>query len=263
MGIINSLNNHSSKQSYQEKGYILVEKLFDPDEINNILVEMQSIFMIQASHKNIDTSNISKAMLELFSKHRIIFKSCGKQAQHLIDAWKLSSDNRLLSILIDICGLKFPNICTRPVAMFNSKSLASNEGYHTLAAHQDSVSMRGSSNAAIVWMPLVKITNNLGPLEIVPGSHQQGNLVDDVDEFGFGVIPDRMFKDDDFISFHNMKPGDAVIFNSHLVHRSGKLWTEGDIRWSLQFRYNDLLDEKFIEEGFTNPYIYRFFKKVF
>ena len=141
--------------------------------------------------------------------------------------------------------------------MFNSISLSSNEGYHTLSAHQDSISMRGASNAVVVWLPLAEISQELGPLQIVPSSHLKGNLAGDIDEFGFGVIPDSMFKDEDFTSLEGMGPGDVVIFNSHLVHRSGKLWTDSGIRWTLQFRYNDLLDERFVEEGFTNPYIYR------
>lgn len=257
MTVITSLNNHALKQGFEENGYITLKNAFDPDKINNILSETQSIFMIQAQHKKIDTSDLNSSMQNLFVNHRKVFKNCGKQAQHLVDSWSLSCNENLINILINVCGLKFPNICTRPVTMFNSISLASNEGYHTLSSHQDSVSMRGSSNAVVVWLPLVEITKELGPLQIVPSSHLKGNLVEEIDEFGFGVIPDTMFKDTDFISIDNMMPGDAVIFNSHLVHRSGKLFTEKGIRWTLQFRYNDLLDERFVEEGFTNPYIYR------
>ena len=257
MGIINSLNNHALKQGFEENGYITLKNAFGVSQINNILSETQSIFMIQAQHREIDTSNLSSSMRNLFANHRKVFKNCGKQAQHLVDAWSLSCDENLINILINVCGLRFPNICTRPVTMFNSISLASNEGYHSLASHQDSVSMRGSSNSVVVWVPLVEISKDLGPLQIVPSSHLKGNLAGDIDEFGFGVIPDSMFKDEDFTSLEGMGPGDAVIFNSHLVHRSGKLWTDSGIRWTLQFRYNDLLDERFVEEGFTNPYIYR------
>lgn len=257
MGIINSLNNHALKQGFEENGYITLKNAFDVGHINNILSETQSIFMIQAQRKGIDTRDLSSAIRNLFVNHRKVFKNCGKQAQHLVDAWKLACDEKLMNVLINVCGLKFPNICTRPVTMFNSISLSSNEGYHTLSAHQDSISMRGSSNAVVVWLPLAEISQELGPLQIVPSSHLKGNLADDIDEFGFGIIPDSMFKDEEFISLEGMGPGDAVIFNSHLVHRSGKLWTDSGIRWTLQFRYNDLLDERFIEEDFVNPYIYR------
>ena len=257
MGTINSLNNYSANQRFEEQGYMIVKNMFNPSHITNILTEIQSIFMIQAKNNGVNTGEVDSSMYNLFNSHRKIFKNCGKQAQHLIDVWSLSCDDKLINNLINVCGLKFPNICTRPVTMFNSMSLASNEGYHTLSAHQDSVSMRGSDNSIVIWLPLVEISQELGPLQIIPSSHLQGNLVDDIDEFGFGVVPDTMFKDEDFVSIDNVVPGDALFFNSRLVHRSGKLWSEKGIRWTLQFRYNDLLDKKFIEEGFTSPYVYR------
>ena len=52
MGIINSLNNHALKQGFEENGYITLKNAFDPDKINNILSETQSIFINYGTYNN-------------------------------------------------------------------------------------------------------------------------------------------------------------------------------------------------------------------
>ena len=63
-------------------------------------------------------------------------------------------------------------------------------------------------------------------------------------------------KEEDFISISNLEAGDIVFFNSKLVHKSGNL-SCNDIRWTAQFRYNDLLESNFIERGYPHPYVYK------
>jgi ectoine hydroxylase-related dioxygenase (phytanoyl-CoA dioxygenase family) len=70
---------------------------------------------------------------------------------------------------------------------------------------------------------------------------------------GFGMV-DR-FKDGDFISVE-MGVGDVIFFSSYLVHRSGNNSTDS-IRWSANFRYNDVDDVCFIARKFPHPYIYK------
>jgi len=50
--------------------------------------------------------------------------------------------------------------------------------------------------------------------------------------------------------------GDAIVFSSFLVHRSGTNSTES-IRSSCHFRYNNLLEEILIQRGYPHPFIYR------
>ena len=52
-----------------------------------------------------------------------MFSKLWKQCQHIIDLWKLSIDNKLLSYL-NMLGIKKPIICTRPVLFSNNKDIA-------------------------------------------------------------------------------------------------------------------------------------------
>ena len=68
MGIINSLNNHALEQGFEENGYITLKNACSVSQINNILSETQSIFMIQAQRKGIDTRALSKQLEEDLKK---------------------------------------------------------------------------------------------------------------------------------------------------------------------------------------------------
>ena len=120
MGTINSLNNYSANQRFEEQGYMIVKNMFNPNHITNILTEIQSIFMIQAKNNGVSTGEVDSSMYNLFNSHRKIFKNCGKQAQHLIDVWSLSCDDNLINNILSLsqsiyilkcksilCGLAF------------------------------------------------------------------------------------------------------------------------------------------------------------
>jgi ectoine hydroxylase-related dioxygenase (phytanoyl-CoA dioxygenase family) len=115
--------------------------------------------------------------------------------------------------------------------------------------------MQGSSNACVIWVPLVDCSKELGALQVLPSSHKNGLQTTSV-ENGFGMVDvDGTWTD------LECKAGDAVIFHSMLVHRSGQ-HSSDNIRWSCHFRYNDLLDPAFIERGFVHPYIYEPVKEL-
>jgi ectoine hydroxylase-related dioxygenase (phytanoyl-CoA dioxygenase family) len=111
--------------------------------------------------------------------------------------------------------------------------------------------MGGSEDAIVVWFPLTNVTRELGALEVVPGSHTRGLLTSRFLE-GFGLVD--CYEDKDFVSVP-LGMGDALFFNSYLVHRSGNNVTD-NIRWSCHFRYNNLDDTTFINKKYPHPYIY-------
>ena len=112
--------------------------------------------------------------------------------------------------------------------------------------------MQGSLNAMVIWVPLVDIPQNLGALEIIPGSHVWG-LQDSCEDEWYRRI--EGLSDERFKSIE-VKTGDALFFSAFLVHRSGNNVTDS-IRWSCHFRYNDLEEPTFVSRKYPNPYTYR------
>ena len=112
--------------------------------------------------------------------------------------------------------------------------------------------MQGSVDSMVVWMPLVDVDEPLGPLQVVPGSHRRG-LLPSVEDPWYRRLAD--VEDDEFVPVP-MRAGDALFLSAFLVHRSGQNTSE-DVRWSVQFRYNNAAEPTFAARKFANPYSVR------
>ena len=100
-----------------------------------------------------------------------------------------------------------------------------------------------------MWIGLVNVTPELGPVEIIPGSHLKGLLPVEDDEWFLHVKKDNI-NEKEFVSMP-VEAGDAMIFSHFLLHRSGTNKTE-NFRYSLQFRYDDLLESTFMNRNYPN-----------
>jgi hypothetical protein len=243
-----------------EKDLSCVRGFFPKDEIALLHREAKEVFALQMRRLGILPADgelpadgaFDAAMVELFNRDLQTFTNCGKQAQHLISLHRFSLDQRIVQALNEL-GLEFPNISTRPLLYFNAERLAKKEVYWRLDAHQDWRSMQGSLDSMVVWLPLVDINQDLGALEVIPGSHRWGLLNANFTD-GYGHVREPVDRSQ-FISVEVVR-GDALFFSSLLLHQSGTNVTNS-IRWSCHFRYNNLADETFIERGFPHPYLYK------
>jgi phytanoyl-CoA hydroxylase len=248
-------------QNYREKGFILIRNFFDKKETDNILAEVKRVFAIQIhlfssiSIEEIikkEESCFAELVFDLFKNHFDVFTNCSKQVQHLISLHKFGVQNKLLEVLTGL-GLEFPIISVRPCVLMNSKYLdkdGDNGRYWRLPSHQDWYYSQGSLDSVTVWYPLISVNSELGALQLVPESHKWGLQKT---ENSYGEL-DFELEDDKYISF-DMDKGDVLIFNSLLIHRSGVNNTN-KIRWSSQLRFNNLIEETFVDRNFPLPFVY-------
>ena len=111
--------------------------------------------------------------------------------------------------------------------------------------------MQGSLNSIVLWIPLIDINSELGPVEFIKKSHLNGLKKTENGNLFQNIKIDKNLEKK-FVSIP-VEKGDLVIFSSFTIHRSGNNISEG-IRWSMHFRYNDLNENSFIERGFPHPY---------
>lgn len=252
--------SHTEWAEYAQQGFLIKRQLINAATVIQIRQQAMQIFARQCAFRlgyaaarltqAIESEQFAPYMFELFNVDRQRFIYCGKQAQHLITLHQLSLSQPILQTL-QALRLDFANISTRPVLFFNHPRLAEKTVYYKVFAHQDWRSMQGSLDAIIVWIPLLDIGAELGPLEIIPRSHRQGLLAQQMED-GFGKVEgvcDQQFE------AVPLQAGDALFFSSFLVHRSGENVSDG-IRWSCHFRYNNLNEATFIQRGFPHPYRY-------
>lgn len=242
------------KKELEENGFIVLRNFFTSDYIENVRMKAENIFQIQFDRFEYK-GKFQDNMIRLFNEHESVFINCGKIIQTgLIELYQLAINDSLLNSLKDL-GLAFPNLCTRPVLFFNHPKLAKEEHYYKTPPHQDWQSMQSSSDSLVVWVPLVDVNIDNGTLLIWPKTHKLGPL-----PFksigGFASVE----ANNQFIQ-ENFSMGDIVIFSTLLIHASGDILND-TIRWSCHFRYTNMLDNDFIENGFPNPYIYQPITKI-
>ena len=230
---------------FHEKGYTICEKMIEPELLDSIVATVKAPF------ENIMQNWEIKSMQKLFEEMPEAFMNCTKHAQ-----WNLQLHH--LGVMLRYKTANFMqvnplvNICTRPVIYFNNLKTAKNKINHTTPAHIDAVSMQGSKDAIVCWVPLIELTEQHGLLEVVEGSHKWDASIKEFNN-GFGTV------DEDWYTFKpvEVKKGDVLVFSSHLVHRSGKLANEKVTRWSAHFRYNNMHDADFISKMYPHPYEYK------
>ena len=142
-----------------------------------------------------------------------------------------------------------PVISYTPLILFNSKHL---DHYNT-PPHQDWRSMQGSLDSVVIWVALQDIEDGFGNIELIPCSHTSGLMKTEKDDWFRSISISNLKKK--FISF-DIKKGDAIVFSTFLIHQTG-INNKNDIRWSLQFRFNNLDEKSFIKRGYPDPYIHK------
>jgi len=144
--------------------------------------------------------------------------------------------------------------------------------YRRFDWHQDFPYNCMSESAITAWIPLTDVSDEMGPLRAVPGSH--GEVADlqfvskpdgatdgaghKVFEFNRG---NREKLESQAIDVRGVNAGDAVLFHSCLYHASGQNHSHRS-RWVINCRYEDALDKAVVERGWKAvrdkaPYIFR------
>jgi hypothetical protein len=246
-------------ERYRRDGYLVLKKQIPLAALKACLEEVCAVFNGMARQwspstpEAHDLTSLTRVMTAIFECDPALFMAAGKLAQHTIALHRLGCDEAMLGPLRE-AGLQMPAISTRPVIFIIHDALKVPGGYHKSPPHQDWRSMQGSLDSAVVWVPFADVAPGGHALEVLPGSHLCGLLPTDDDVFGHRVdeafLPDRPFAP------LQLELGDAVLFSSFTVHRTGE--AGGEVaRLAASYRYNNVLEPSFVERGYPNPYIYR------
>ena len=99
-------------------------------------------------------------------KERTVFY---RSLRYLPSLMRLATEPRIIEIAKSV-GIKTP-------LLMNASNIRMDEGGenpHKFAWHQDYSYLLGSANSITFWVPLQKISKELGGLELIPGSHLEG-----------------------------------------------------------------------------------------
>ncbi|MEP7365553.1 MAG: phytanoyl-CoA dioxygenase family protein [Acidobacteriota bacterium] len=125
------------------------------------------------------------------------------------------------------------------------------EGKFLTQLHQDYTSQLISPKGVVFWSPLRRVTKELGPVVLYPGSHRLG--VQRIEKCGEGSYGLRLPNDDELRQqFTPVAPepdvGDAVVIDFLLLHESSPNRSDRT-RWAMICRYFDFTDPVGISHG--------------
>ena len=124
--------------------------------------------------------------------------------------------------------------------------------------HQDFQYNVMSMNSATIWYPLKRVSEEMGPLVVVPGSHRTIVPVEmnfEGHQPGSGLMHAVLrFQVDEFEAERKaavlcpVEEGDVVVFHSLMLHRSSANRSNRS-RWTVNPRFGDAADPAFADRG--------------
>ena len=250
------------REKFRENGYFIAEQIVSEKKINAVL---ENIFRIYFKYN--PSSKLHELQepwnSDLFHEEIIKFrKSDPKRFSLLYDSAQtgaslieLFSDELILKCSANLLDVKNNELS---VSEWMIRMDAPADKRNTAGWHQEISYLR--NNGLVIWIPLSDITPDLGPLQVCPKSHHEGelkvvqnkNLPDDISgETVDEVKPEYVAKYS--IMDVEIKKGDVLFFDTKLFHRSGAN-TSNKIRFSCQTRYAINTAEDFVPFRETKVY---------
>ena len=234
----------TNSEKFTEQGYLVVQSALAESDLAPLIAVVSEVVDARATELY-NEGIISDIYKEMSFEHRwhAVLKTCGRENE--VFGWhtlvfsealfKLITHPKVLDVLESLIGSDI---------QFNGdfwvRPKLPNEKLTTLPWHQDSAYMPNTETDThlTVWLPLVDVRVENGPLQFLPGSHKAGlQTYHRVPGEAFAVPVLSPTLSDTDIHTLEMKKGDLLVFNNLVFHRS--LFNGSDIiRWSVDFRFS-------------------------
>ena len=232
------------RQAILDEGYAVTDGLA-PDAVEGIRSKFLEVTSRLAEANAFGRVATDADMVRLYAERKELWIGAVDQFPFIPELLAACGNPRLLE-LAHQAGIRFPAISGGGVSLLVNMPSDDHRLYRT---HQDITYIPGSLNGITMWVPLQDSPLSLGPLEVVPGSHKRGllptNGASDVKKNELvPPVPDEAFLP------LPIKKGQCIVFSKFLVHRSGRNRSD-NVRYSLQFRYNDLASAEYQKRHLT------------
>ena len=250
------------REKFRESGYFIAKSIISEKKINAVLETIFRIyFKYNPSSKLRDLQEPWNS--DLFHEELIKFrKSDPKRFSLLYDSTQTSAS--IMELLTSELIAKY----SANLLDTKNNELCITEGMIRMDAPGDKRNIAGwhqeisylRNNGLVIWIPLSDITPDLGPLQVCPKSHHEGelkvvqnkNLPGDVSTVSVDEVEPEYIAKYSIIDVE-IKKGDVLFFDTELFHRSG-VNTSNRIRFSCQIRHAINTAEDFVPFRQTKTY---------
>jgi phytanoyl-CoA hydroxylase len=253
-----SVRQHTSIEplvKIRQDGWAVVSDVLDTALLDEVRGDITRTFVYQLNRWELpapqtwDRSALFKAMRALFAKSPSTFFATARVAQTLPSIMTLAGSKGMLKGLRQV-GVTDPCFALIPNIVFMSTEFHIEGGYNQRPPHQDWLSMQGSLDGVVAWIPLHDVSANDYPLEVWDGTHLLGTMQSERSNCGTRIVAPRL--PDAPPSRMYMRYGDVSCMSNFMVHQTGAGLPDA-MRVSIVLRYNNLSEPSFIDRAYPMP----------
>jgi ectoine hydroxylase-related dioxygenase (phytanoyl-CoA dioxygenase family) len=226
----NQLDSAHLKSELNLRGYVLIRELLPIEDINNLLRKIVQILFDEGwllpNQNAITRAADPKAA---YSESDPAFKRVYEKIFNLEAFHSLAHHPKLGEVMRLLVG---PKLLVHPKPIV--RLIFPNCDRFVTGAHQDHLSVGGDTNCFTAWFPLHDCPAELGPLQVLDGSHLFGLQDADLET---GVVSRDKVRGKEWVS-GAINAGDVLIFHGLTVH-SGSPNTSSQLRISMDCRFQD------------------------
>jgi ectoine hydroxylase-related dioxygenase (phytanoyl-CoA dioxygenase family) len=245
------------RQAFNEYGIVIVRALLDKEDLSRQRTAVNNLLKIR-----LRTLGHPSARDDIDENLNELVKSDRRHAMDIIRAIKDSPF--FYEILADRRLHEVSKACLNCETLLSVHDIAQfridppNDDARNFEWHQDYQYNMMSMNSATIWYPLKRMTEDMGPLVVCPGSHRQIIPVE-MDftnhQSGSGSMHAALrFEVDQHevqrgaLALLPVEEGDVVVFHCLLLHRSSVNRSKRS-RWTANPRFGDAADPAFAGRG--------------
>jgi hypothetical protein len=240
--------NASTDTDYRLDGFHLARGAIDPLCIDGIREELLSIGSLNDAVPAFDSID---AMWNHYkrsdrSKASLLYNAF----KYLPSVHRLALSDRMAGQLAKVCGMRKPALVD-----INCRIDSSGEDKYLFGWHQDYWFSVCSTQAAVVWIPIMGLDRSVGGLELISNRHTGGQILksrpgEHYNSYADAVVLGEELPAYEKIAVDDMATGDALFFSFNLLHRSLPVMNEERSRFTVQLRFADFEDTQFIQEKY-------------
>ena len=243
-------------KKFNTDGFIVASDILDTNTIDHCVSSIKLSFDLVIKSINPDLSfgkNLEESMGILFDISIEKYIDVCKSLWRKMTVNNLLNDKNIINYISDIFGWSDIVLPGGQVLHIMSNNLMIPGGYHGISPHQDWLSVGGSKDGLVIWVPLIDVNINNYPLEVIPGSHLKGLYPLALNEKNPWEIDETSYSYEDFHVI-NVKKGDIIIMSYFTVHRTSNLNSNSGFRISASTRYDNLFDKSYISRTYPTAY---------
>jgi hypothetical protein len=205
---------------------------------------------------NVEPEDLAAKLPEIALKDRQLVGKLYKVSRRFPSVKRLASDPWLAGISATLMNTSFAACCH----FINNRIDLPGEDKYLLPPHQDFPYIQDSPNSVTWWIPYVDTPIETGPPTVIPGTHKLGILK--VKEFdyestgslhsggkSFLIADESPFEGMSFAPTPPLKFGEAMVFNTLLLHRSEPN-NSSIARINTQLRFSDPLMQECFDKNY-------------